>query len=103
MNMRRDAYQGLVQFSRHLDEICSEYGSENTRYTIGRVQLSPNYVGVVPRLAEFTLDLREVSSDLLTTLNQKSLEAAQSIADAVGLTFLFRSMVSMTQQNVMAD
>ena len=87
MDMRKDAFRGLMHFANRLDEVCQTRGDKNTRYTIGRVQLSPNYVGVVPRLAEFTLDLRDASGTRLDELNQVLLDSARSIAGQLGLAF----------------
>ena len=87
MSIRRDAFQGVVQFGQVLTKICQEHGADTTRYTIGRVVLKPNYVGVIPQIAEFTLDLRDVSKDRLSGLNQRLIDAAQSIAQTLNLTF----------------
>lgn len=87
MDMRRDAFTGLTQFSAGLPEILQEYGSPLARATIGEVALKPGYMGVVPAAAHFSLDLRDISLANLEELNRTLKVRAKSIAADCQLEF----------------
>lgn len=68
MNMRQDAFQGLAEFAMALPQILEEVGGDHSVATIGRVSLSPGAANVVPRLAEFSLDVRDSNPTVLKSL-----------------------------------
>lgn len=68
MNMRQDAFQGLAEFAMALPQILEEVGGDYSVATIGRVSLSPGAANVVPRLAEFSLDVRDSNPTVLKSL-----------------------------------
>ena len=68
MDMRKDAFQGLAEFGVELPKLVQEYGGDRSVATIGRVTLSPGAANVVPRLAEFSLDVRDSDQDTLNNL-----------------------------------
>ena len=65
MDMRRDAFSGLVEFSSTVDQVLKDHGNEHSRATIGKVETFPGAPGVVPSEVRFTLDVRDPSSNQL--------------------------------------
>ncbi len=68
MDMRKDAFQGLAEFGVALPKLVGEYGGDRSVATIGRASLSPGAANVVPRLAEFSLDVRDSDQETLNHL-----------------------------------
>jgi len=79
MELRRDAFMGLTSFAQRLAELTKEHGSPAARVTIGEVNLSPGYMGVIPEEAHFTLDLRDIDQGRLEATNS----ALRALASAV--------------------
>jgi len=89
MNMRRDAFCGLAELSCEIPRLLEENGSARSVATIGRVALSPGAANVVPGLAEFTLEARDTSPEVLTELGNAFRKAISAIARRRGLRFEF--------------
>lgn len=70
MDMRRDAFQGLVEFAGQLQRLLDEFGAPNSRATIGRVELRPGAGNVIPGRAIFSLEVRDTDSAVLAELAQ---------------------------------
>ncbi len=68
MDMRKDAFQGLAEFGVALPKLVAEHGGDRSVATIGRASLSPGAANVVPRLAEFSLDIRDSDQETLNNL-----------------------------------
>ena len=68
MDMREDAFQGLVEFAARIDGILSKHGGPQSTATIGRVELKPGAANVIPGLAVFSLDVRDTNTDTLNVL-----------------------------------
>lgn len=86
MEMRRDAFQGVVDFAGQLQRILDEYGTRNSRATIGKLQLFPGAANVVPGKAVFTLEVRDTDPAILAQLAdayQRSLFAVARQHDLV--------------------
>ena len=76
MHLRKDAFKGVFRLSQKFENILQVHGGPDSRFTIGRVTLEPNNVGVVPKKAKFTLDLRASTDERLRTLHELMLAAA---------------------------
>jgi beta-ureidopropionase / N-carbamoyl-L-amino-acid hydrolase len=68
MQMRRDAFQGLSAFADEIPRILAEDGTEVSRATIGKVELKPNFPHTIPGEAEFTLVVRDPSTEVMNHL-----------------------------------
>lgn len=68
MDMRRDAFQGAADFAGRLPQILAEYGTRNSRATIGKLQLYPGAANVVPGKAILTLEVRDTDAAILAQL-----------------------------------
>lgn len=89
MDIRHDAFLGLAEFANELPRILEENGSEHSRATIGKAQILPGAPNTVPGLVEFTLDVRDPSSDNLAELGPAFRKALSAIARRRGLMFEF--------------
>jgi beta-ureidopropionase / N-carbamoyl-L-amino-acid hydrolase len=89
MNMRKDAFQGLAEFSLEIPRILEENGKENSVATIGRVSLFPGSANTVPGKVEFSLDVRDTDENILEELSHAFRKAISAIARRRGLMFEF--------------
>ncbi|EFO29840.1 allantoate amidohydrolase [Roseibium sp. TrichSKD4] len=48
MNMRADAFAGLAEVGVSIPRLIAQYGTEFSRITIGKVELTPNHTHTVP-------------------------------------------------------
>lgn len=95
MDMRRDALQGLAEFSGELPRLLEENGSEESKATIGRVELFPGSANTVPGTVEFSLDVREKEFSLLQDLKDAMRKALSAIARRRKLMFEFDVLSEM--------
>ncbi|WCL50836.1 Zn-dependent hydrolase [Leptospira sp. GIMC2001] len=96
MNMRKDAFQGLAEFSLEIPRILEEIGSEKSVATIGRVSLFPGSANTVPGRVDFSLDVRDTSSEVLQALSDSFRKTISAIARRRGLMFDFEVLSSVT-------
>lgn len=89
MDMRADAFQGLAEFSGQIDRLLAEYGSPQSRATIGRVELKPGAANVVPGQVIFSLDVRDTDSFILLALAEAFRRSLSAVARNRGLMFEF--------------
>lgn len=89
MTMRNDAFSGLAEFSMQIPRILEEFGSERSVATIGRVELAPGAANVVPGNANFSLEVRDTESRVLSELHQALRRSLSAIARRRGLMFEF--------------
>ena len=89
MEMRRDAFMGVADFAHELPRILDENGSETSRATIGRVELTPGSANTVPGDARFSLDVRDTDETVMNELAGAIRRALAAIARRRGLTFSY--------------
>lgn len=89
MPMRRDAFQGLAEFSSEIPRVLEEYGSEHSVATIGKVELTPGAANTVPGLVEFSLDVRDTAHEVLQQLADAFRRVISAIARRRQLMFEF--------------
>ena len=99
MNMRQDAFQGLAEFAMAIPHILEEVGGDHSVATIGRVSLSPGAANVVPRLAEFSLDVRDSNPTVLKSLTDTIHRFLTEIARRRQLQFEFDSLSEVDPVN----
>jgi hydantoinase/carbamoylase family amidase len=59
MDMRADAFAGLAEFACRIPSIIEEYGTDQSRITIGKVDLEPNFPHTIPGKATFSIITRD--------------------------------------------
>lgn len=69
MDMRADAFAGLASFATTIPQIIETHGTDESRLTIGKVDLSPNFPHTVPGEAQFTLILRDMNEKVMHSLS----------------------------------
>jgi beta-ureidopropionase / N-carbamoyl-L-amino-acid hydrolase len=89
MDMRADAFQGLAEFAGQVERVLSEYGSPQSRATIGRVELRPGAANVIPGQAVFSLDVRDTDPRVLDDLGEALRRTLSAIARRRDLMFEF--------------
>jgi N-carbamoyl-L-amino-acid hydrolase len=87
MEMRNDAFQGLAEFAVQIERVLSEYGSPQSKATIGRVDLKPGAANVIPGEASFSLEVRDTDAQILDDLGEAFLRSLSAIARKRGLMF----------------
>jgi N-carbamoyl-L-amino-acid hydrolase len=84
MGLRKDALQvatGIMQEVVNIGNRYPPYG----RGTVGMVQVFPNSRNVIPGEVKFSIDLRNVSSELLDTMHQEILAFVEKTSNNSGL------------------
>lgn len=85
MGLRRDALQvatGIMQETVRIAHRYPPYG----RGTVGMVQVFPNSRNVIPGQVRFSIDLRNVSEDLLNTMHEEMLAFVAKTRQDSGLS-----------------
>jgi len=85
MTMRKDALLGAAEFSLRARELVLTEGSGTSVGTIGALELKPGGSNIVPESAFLTLDLRDISWDVLQHLLERVRILAEEIAEKWGL------------------
>jgi N-carbamoyl-L-amino-acid hydrolase len=92
MTMRQDAFLGAAEFGLRVRELVLQEGSGNTVATVGAIDLKPGASNIVPETAFLTLDLRDISGEVLHRLLQRVDRLAHDIAAKWGLTVTVERM-----------
>jgi N-carbamoyl-L-amino-acid hydrolase len=85
MDMRADAFAGLAEFAATIPSIIAESGTDQTRITIGKVDLTPNFPHTIPGTAEFSIITRDTDEDVMRALLARLNDRLQAIAEKHGL------------------
>lgn len=92
MSMRRDAFQGLAEFSNEIPRVLEENGGEEARVTIGKVQLTPSNPHTIPGAVEFSLVGRDFTNEGLTELEHACQKTLSAICRRRELKFEFQKL-----------
>ena len=85
MAMRKDALLGAAEFSLRVHDMVLSQGSGSSVGTVGVLELKPGGSNIVPESAFLTLDLRDISWDVLQRLLDHVRALAHEIAEKWGL------------------
>jgi beta-ureidopropionase / N-carbamoyl-L-amino-acid hydrolase len=85
MAMRKDAFLGAAAFGLRAREMVLTEGSGTTVGTVGVMDLKPGASNIVPETAFLTLDLRDISWDVLQRLLDRVGILAHEMAEKWGL------------------
>ena len=92
MDMRADAFMGLVDFAHEIPRIISEEGTDKSRITIGHVALKPGFPHTVPGEVEFTIVGRDLDAQVMRQLSGACERVLFSIARKHRLKFEYEQM-----------
>ena len=84
MGLRRDALQVATVIMQEVVAIANRYPPYG-RGTVGMVQVFPNSRNVIPGQVKFSIDLRNVSDDLLKTMHEEMLAFVAQTRAGTGL------------------
>lgn len=91
MDLRRDPGFVAAAVTNFLRELALDLGDPQVA-TVGRLEVHPNLVNVVPASATFTVDLRNTSNDVLIKAEQSFHEFLQATAAAEKCTVETRTL-----------
>lgn len=80
MEMRRDAGVGAAEFIAAIDDIIAEAGGADSRVTVGKLTLSPNFPHTVPGRAAFTIIGRDTDPAMMDALESAIRTRLEGIA-----------------------
>jgi N-carbamoyl-L-amino-acid hydrolase len=86
MELRADAFAGLAEAAGAIPEIVRTYGGPQSRVTIGKVTLTPNFPHTIPGRAEFSVILRDTDEAVMRALDAAMRERIAAAAAKHGLT-----------------
>ncbi|MFZ2101902.1 MAG: Zn-dependent hydrolase [Oricola sp.] len=86
MDMRADAFAGLAAFAHMIAATIDGFGTDQSRITIGKVDLQPNFAHTIPGAAEFSIIIRDTSEDVMRQLHDAVIANVETTAKAYGLT-----------------
>ncbi|WP_028223772.1 Zn-dependent hydrolase [Paraburkholderia oxyphila] len=84
MKLRKDALQVATRIMQEVVEIANRYPPYG-RGTVGFVQTFPNSRNVIPGRVNFSVDLRNVSADLLKKMDAELMKFIDSLSSESGL------------------
>lgn len=85
MDLRHDAFMGLADFSHQIPSIIAAVGTEQTRLTVGRVDVEPNFPHTIPGRVDFSLIGRDMSKTVMSNLASACRQALVAHAESHGL------------------
>ncbi len=81
MHLRADAFAGLSELAGTIPDLIQMHGTDQSRFTIGHVELSPNHPHTIPGRAVFSVILRDTSEEIMVGLKSRFLESADIVAN----------------------
>lgn len=85
MALRRDAFQGLVQYTNDINGQFADIVTPATVWTIGHASIHPNSPSIVPGHVDFTVQWRDADEDRLERMRQIVRDTAVRTAEQRGL------------------
>jgi N-carbamoyl-L-amino-acid hydrolase len=68
MNLRADAFAGLAQVGHAIPSVIADCGTDQSRITIGKVDLRPNFPHTIAGNADFSIIVRDTDELVMRTL-----------------------------------
>jgi allantoate deiminase len=99
MDLRHDALAGAAEWIAKVEQFAQK--TDGLVATVGKMQVQPNAVNVIPGSVETSLDIRHLHDRVRRTAVDEMLEAAEEIASRRGLRF--ESALKMDQPSVPMD
>lgn len=65
MDLRADAFAGLAELAAAIPDVIAAHGTDQTRVTVGKVELQPNFPHTIPGAADFTLIIRDTDEAVI--------------------------------------
>ncbi|WP_269581548.1 Zn-dependent hydrolase [Roseibium sp. Sym1] len=103
MHLRADAFSGLAEVAGTVRDLIQEHGTDQSRITIGHVELTPNHPHTIPGRAVFSVILRDTSEEVMVALKSRFLENAAAVAGRHGLRLETRERSWLSPLKLDAD
>lgn len=68
MDLRADAFAGLAEVAATIPQMIRDFGTEQSRITVGKVELHPNFPHTIPGRADFSLIVRDSDATVMQAL-----------------------------------
>jgi N-carbamoyl-L-amino-acid hydrolase len=68
MKLRADAFAGLTEVAQAIPRVIDRHGSDNSRITIGKVEIRPNFIHTIPGIAEFVINIRDTDEAVIEAI-----------------------------------
>ena len=82
MDMRRDAGRAVLNVYQRLETVFSSIMSDKTVWTVGKIHFHPNQPSIIPGHAEMTVQIRDPSQDILSSLKLELQKVVRDEAEA---------------------
>lgn len=92
MHERHDAFMAACEISLAAEKFGCESTSEYTTVTVGKVEVIPNAVNVIPGKVRFSIDIRDVDYELKNELVEKIHQVVADIEIRRGITVNIREV-----------
>lgn len=89
MNMRHDPAYVAADIAVFLRELATRFGGHQV-CTVGKIDLHPNLINVVPQRAVLTLDVRNTNEELLQAAESEIVSHLRHLSDKEGVTITSR-------------
>jgi N-carbamoyl-L-amino-acid hydrolase len=87
MDMRADAFAGLADFAVRIPSLIADHGTDQSRITIGKVDLHPNFPHTIPGKAEFSVISRDTDETVMRNLVLVLKEELHAVAGKHDLSY----------------
>jgi N-carbamoyl-L-amino-acid hydrolase len=87
MHLRADALAGMAAVAHAVPDMLAGHGGDNSRITIGKLDIHPNFMHTVPGRADFVVNIRDTDPARIATLCDAMRERIATAARAHGLRF----------------
>ncbi|WP_338079178.1 Zn-dependent hydrolase [Aquibacillus halophilus] len=84
MSLRKDPLAAAAEIIQYIEKLAKE--QERTVATVGQLAVNPGGVNIIPSDVEFTIDLRDLSDELLDQLLNQVNGTIESICSKRGIT-----------------
>jgi N-carbamoyl-L-amino-acid hydrolase len=88
---RHDPLYAAARMAVHVRELCSSYGSHQVG-TVGKIDVHPNLINVVPARATFTVDLRNTDAGALRMAEVDLWHFCDTVAEEEGVSVEVRRL-----------
>ncbi|MCR4265880.1 Zn-dependent hydrolase [Nitratireductor sp. ZSWI3] len=95
MHLRADAFAGAAAIAHAVPQLLERHGGENSRITIGKVDIHPNFIHTVPGRAEFVVNIRDTDDRRMAALAGAMREVVADVAAARGLRWTIEEQSRM--------
>ncbi len=80
MHLRADAFAGMTTVAHAIPETIKSCGGPQTRITIGKAEIKPNFIHTVPGEAEFVINIRDTDEAIIEAVSGEMIRAVERAA-----------------------